>query len=60
LLEKLGYTVIRIWECEIKKNKIDEKIKSEIYCNDLYYPPTKLMDMGLWKIGYSDDYENRE
>lgn len=26
-LEKLGYTVIRIWECDIKKNKIDEKIK---------------------------------
>jgi len=26
-LEKLGYTVIRLWECEIKKDIIEEKIK---------------------------------
>ena len=26
-LKKLGYTVIRLWECEIKKNIVEEKIK---------------------------------
>jgi hypothetical protein len=43
-----------IWQYYEQHREEFEKIRQEITVERLHYPPMKLMDMGLWQIGFDE------